>query len=247
MSIINTHRFMVQEEAKALHVCFQRSERYNALDVSSLRELRQLLDQFYDYPGCLVLQGSRGVFSLGADLHELSKMSVTQAFEYSILAHQCAERIESWPHPTLALVDGYALGAGYELCLACDSIWASSDSFIGMPGLAWALMPCMGGLQRIMARSHFLMAQEAFLTGKIFDMEEALNEQLVDHVMDDGPEDLDELLATFCEFSTTAVSNIRSIRLERQGIIMAKLDAELFAEPFVRGEVQTRLKELIDT
>lgn len=246
MKVIKTQRIQVHEEPSALHVCLQRPARYNAVDVLTLRELRMILDQYYDYPGALILQGTRGVFSLGADLYELSKMSAHEAFEYSLLAHRCAERIESWPRPTLALLDGYALGAGYELCLSCDVIWAGPDSFVGIPGLAWSLMPSMGGLQRLMARTHFVFAQDAFLTGKIFDCEEALEHGMVNHLLDREHDDLDALLHDFSEFSSTAVSNIRSLRLEKQGLIKPKVNAELFAEPFMRGEVQVRLQELID-
>ncbi len=245
MSTINKQRILVHEEANALHLCLRRPTRYNAIDSATLRDLRRTLDDYYDFNGSLVIQGSRGVFSLGGDLYELANMSETSAYEFSVLAHQCVERIESWPHPTVALVDGYAIGAGYELCLACDMIWASNESFVGLPGLAWSLMPCMGGLQRIMARSHFLMAQEAFLTGRMFDAQEAYNHALIDHILNDD-DNLDVLFESFAQFSTTAVSNIRSLRMEKQGIIVAKLNAELFAEPFCSGETQERLHQLID-
>lgn len=245
MSLSNRQRLHIYDETTVLHTCLNRPSRYNALDSATLRDLKDCLDSNYHHGGCLFLQGTQGIFSLGADIQELCTMDQDAAYEYSILAHQCAERIESWPHPTVALIDGYALGAGFELALSCDVVWATTNSFMGLPGLLWALMPCMGGLQRIMARSHFRTAQQAFLTGKMYNADEALALDLIDHVYNDQ-DDLDKLFTRLCDFSSTAVSNIRLMRLEKQGCMYARLNAQLFAENFANGEAPKRLSQLLD-
>ncbi len=244
MSLSNRQRLQIHNEPTVLHTCLSRPARYNALDSSTLYDLKDCLDSHYLHGGCLFLQGSQGIFSLGADIPELCSMGHDAAYNNSILAHQCAERIESWPHPTVALIDGYALGAGLELALACDVVWATANSFMGLPGLAWALMPCMGGLQRIMARSQLQIAQQSFLTGKMYTAHEAQNLQLIDHVIGEG-DDISTLFASLGEFSTTAVSNIRSLRLEKQGCMYARLNAEMFAENFANGEAPRRLLTLL--
>jgi enoyl-CoA hydratase len=191
-----------------------------------------------------VISGDADLFSVGADIAELSSLTDVQAAIFSRLGHQVLETLESWPGVTIAHLSGYALGAGLEIALGCDVIAATPDVRIGLPGLAWALVPCMGGLRRMACRASERFSSELFLQGAVLGADQALREQLIDRITADEPQ-LSSLIAEMAEYSPAAVKAIRSVRLARQGRIDAATGARMFSLPFASGECQRRLKALL--
>ena len=244
MATVSVRRIRTERHSRYLRVSLSRPDRYNAIDTATLRGLATQLDRARHDAIPLVLTGQAELFSVGADINELATLSATQAELYSQLGHQVIEALEAWPGVTIAHLSGYALGAGLELALGCDVITATPDVCIGLPGLAWALVPCMGGLRRMACRSSERFSSELFLQGEVLDAEQALREHLVDRIVTDN-EQVRTLARDMSEYSSSAVRAIRALRLERQGRIDAVTGSRMFSLPFASGECQRRLKALL--
>lgn len=229
-------------EHRTLRIRLTRPERYNALDLATLQALHEVLEKPVPMP--LVIEGDAGIFSVGADIAELASFSGEQAAAFSRLAHAVIAKLEAWPAPTVALLEGYCLGAALELALGCDVLVGTSELRLGMPGLAWAMVPCAGGLRRLARRVPPDTTSRLFLNGEVIDGTEAVRLQLLDRLLED-PAPLVLLTHELGLWTPSAVAAVRSIRLERQGREDAAADAALFAQPFASGECQRRLKQLL--
>lgn len=228
-----------------MHLRLARPDRHNALDTPTLTRLSELLEPPATGPApVLVLEGDGAVFSVGSDIAELSVAGTAQAADYSRLAHQVIRRLEAWPGVTVANLSGYCLGSALELALGCDLMVGTHDLRLGLPGLAWAMVPCMGGLRRLRQRGGGDLASRLFLAGEVITGHEAIGVRLLDRLVD-TPFDVEPLAAPMLEYTPSAVRAIRSIRLEQQGRDDCESEAALFAQPFASGETQKRLKALL--
>jgi len=97
----------------------------------------------------VVLAGSSPVFAAGADIAEMEKKSLAEGVEFGFQAQRVAERVERFPTPVIALVEGYALGGGLELALAADFIVAAEGAQLGFPEVTVGIHPGMGGATRL--------------------------------------------------------------------------------------------------
>ncbi len=92
-------------------------------------------------------------FAAGADIKEMTEMSVLEGHAWGSLGHECARLLESMPKPTLAAINGFALGGGCELALGCDIRYASDNARIGQPEIQLAVIPGWAGRSGLRARS----------------------------------------------------------------------------------------------
>ncbi|MFW5845783.1 MAG: enoyl-CoA hydratase/isomerase family protein [Planctomycetota bacterium] len=228
-----------------LHLQLNRPAAYNALSTELLIGLRNALRAPAGEARVLLLTGGTGAFSIGSDIRELAAMDGPAAERYSLLAHEVLAALEDWPGMTVALLDGYVIGAALELVLGCDLIAAGPDVQIGMPGLAWALLPVMGGLRHLAARCGPDLARRIFLGGAILDRSAAMQHHLL-HRMVDGTADRDRLLAEALEWMPGAVLAIRELRLRERQMEAPRSEAVFFAHGFYNGECQRRLHALMD-
>ena len=158
----------------------------NALNRAVLGELDRALDALagFDSLAALVLTGhGERAFVAGADIEEMSQMSPAQAEELSALGQGVTRRIEQFPVPVLAAVNGYALGGGCELALACDIIYASDNAKLGQPEVKLGLIPGFGGAARLPRRIGLAAASEWIYTGEIFTAQQAQTLGLVREVL----------------------------------------------------------------
>jgi len=234
----------VVREPGVLHLRLARSDRYNALDLATLHALAAALMPPAGPAPVLILEGEQGIFSVGPDIAELSTMDGPHATVFSQLAHAVTARIEAWPAPTIANLSGYCLGSALELALACDVLIADPGVRLGLPGLAWAMVPCAGGLRRLAQRVAGETTSRLFLNGEVLDGEAAARIGLIDRLIV-TPDACAALATAMSDYSPSAVQAIRSIRLARQGAIDAGTESALFAQPFASGECQKRLKSLL--
>src|SRR5262249_56249419 len=123
-------------------------------------------------------------FVAGADIKAMSAMSVEQAKAWGRLGHEAATLLETMPKPTIAAVDGFALGGGCELALGCDLRYASPRSRLGQPEINLGLVPGWGGTQRLARLCGPAVAKGLIFTGRMVDAEEALRIGLVDELAD---------------------------------------------------------------
>jgi enoyl-CoA hydratase len=129
-------------------------------------------------------------FAAGADIKYMSGLDVDEAKEWGDLGHEAGRLLETMPKPTIAAINGYALGGGCELALACDLRYAARTAKLGQPEINLGIIPGWGGTQRLARTTTLGYAKELIFTGKVVDAEEAERSGLVNAVFE-----ADELLA----------------------------------------------------
>jgi enoyl-CoA hydratase len=122
-------------------------------------------------------------FVAGADIAEMRDLPAPEARRFAELGHALGDQIENMAKPVIAAVNGFALGGGCELALACDFIYASSKAKFGQPEVNLGLMPGFGGTQRLPRRVGVARAMELVLTADMIGAEEALRIGLVNKVV----------------------------------------------------------------
>ena len=128
----------------------------------------------------VVLTGAgERAFGAGADIDEMTEMTVLEGRAWSDLGHECGRLLEKMPKPTIAAVNGFALGGGCELALACDLRYASTRARFGQPEVKIGIIPGWGGTQRLARICGLGFAKDLVLTGRIVEAEEALRRGLV--------------------------------------------------------------------
>ncbi|MFQ5881560.1 MAG: enoyl-CoA hydratase-related protein [Candidatus Methylomirabilales bacterium] len=157
-------------------ITLNRPRALNALSRAMIQELGQVLDQAEEDQAVrvLILTGAgEKAFAAGADLTELQHMSPLEAFHFSQTIQAVSNRIERLKKPVIAAVNGYALGGGCELALACDIILASDRARFGQPEVNLGIIPGGGGTQRLARLVGKPRAKELIYTGEMIDAQEA--------------------------------------------------------------------------
>jgi enoyl-CoA hydratase / 3-hydroxyacyl-CoA dehydrogenase len=136
------------------HIAWVLLDRPEVLNSLNSELLEQLESTFHSLESdrslrVVVLAGSSPVFAAGADIEEMERKSLAEGVEFGFLGQRAAERIERFPAPVIALVEGYALGGGLELALAADFIVAAEGAQLGLPEVTLGIHPGMGGLTRL--------------------------------------------------------------------------------------------------
>lgn len=181
----------VSREGAVAVVTVNRPEALNALDLDTTTALR---DRLHELAGdaavrAVVLTGAgEKAFIAGADIKYMSTLTVLGARAWGALGHECARLLETMPKPTIAAVNGFALGGGCELALGCDIRYASSRAKLGQPEINLGILPGWGGTQRLARVVGGGAAKELILSGRLVDAEEALRIGLVTAVF--APEEL---------------------------------------------------------
>jgi len=159
----------------------------NAFDLATLTDLRDALEELAadEKARVVVLTGAgEKAFAAGADIKYMSGLDVAGAGEWGALGHQAAGLLEDMPKPTIAAIDGFALGGGCEMALGCDLRYASPRSKLGQPEINLGLVPGWGGTQRLARICGVAVARDLILTGRLVDAEEALRIGLVNELAD---------------------------------------------------------------
>ena len=166
-----------------------RPEALNALDVATLTGLRDRLLDLHDDDEVrvIVLTGAGDrAFAAGADIKYMSGLSVDEAKGWGALGQEVGRLLETIPKPTIAAVNGFALGGGCELALACDLRYAASTAKLGQPEVNLGIIPGWGGTQRLARVCGVGVAKDLILTGRVVDADEALRIHLVNAVFEPG-------------------------------------------------------------
>jgi enoyl-CoA hydratase len=180
---------VVEREAGVAVVTVDRPDALNALDLPTLTELRdRLLELAGDESARVVVLTGAGerAFIAGADIKYMSGLDVDGARAWGELGHNCGQLLETMLKPTIAAVNGFALGGGCELALACDLRYASRTAKLGQPESNLAIIPGWGGTQRLARVCGLGVAKDLILTGRIVDAEEALRIGLVSALYEPG-------------------------------------------------------------
>ena len=155
---------------------------HNALSFELLRSLDSTLDQVEESDArCLIVRGAgQKAFCAGADISELSNRTLEQELDATLDGQRVISRLETLRQPSIALVNGYALGGGCELALACTFRLATSSARFGLPEVKLGLVPGYGGTQRLSRLIGVPRALEVMMSGRLIETEEALRVGLVE-------------------------------------------------------------------
>src|SRR5579864_6679600 len=182
---------IIFEKAAIATLTVNRPPALNALNREVLEEMARVIREVRHDASVRVLivtgAGDRA-FVAGADIAAMSKMSATEGLEFSRLGHRVMQSFEDLPIPVIAAVNGFALGGGLELAMACDLIIASDKARFGQPEINLALIPGFGGTQRLPRRIGHPRARHLILTGDMIDAKTALEWGLLNQVV--APEQL---------------------------------------------------------
>lgn len=153
-----------------------RPQKLNALNIQVLRELKDCLSQIHLYPikGLILTGEGDKAFIAGADIAEMKPMAPGEAKAFSELGQQVTILIESLPFPSIAAVNGFALGGGFEMAMSCDFIFASSNAVFGLPEVKLGLIPGFGGTVRLARILGERKAKEIIFSARNISSEEAL-------------------------------------------------------------------------
>ena len=210
----------------------------NALDRPTLEELRDRLAELrHDTEaGALILAGAGGkAFVAGADIKYMSGLDVEGATAWGELGQACAQLLETMPKPTIAAIDGFALGGGCELALACDLRYAGSRAKLGQPEINLGIIPGWGGTQRLVRACGIGVAKELILTGRLVDAEEALRIGLVNAVHDpvlEKAREVVELLASKSPLALAAAKRALNHALQGDHVENLQREADEFGGLF---------------
>lgn len=234
-------------------ITITREEAMNVLNLELLRELEQTIDQVVDEKtGSIILTGAgKKAFVAGADIEIMKDFTRAQAKEFAMFGNRVFRKIEQLPIPVIAAVNGYALGGGLELALACDFRIASANAIFGLPELTLGIIPGFGGTQRLTRTIPVGYAKEMIYTSTRINAEKALQLGLINDLV---PQDelLDHALAIAAKIRnncTYAVQNAK--RAMDEGLFLQidqalDIESNLFAECFEEPEQVTRMQDFVD-
>lgn len=166
-------------------ITINRPDALNALNYSMLKEIDTVLDEIshWDIRGIFFMGTGGKAFCAGADISELLDRGIPEEYAGTHLGQGVFSRIENFKVPSIAIVDGYALGGGCELALACTFRIGNEAATFGLPEVKLALVPGYGGTQRLPRLVGVAAAMDIILTGRMVKSEEALRLGLLHEIV----------------------------------------------------------------
>lgn len=213
-----------------------RPETLNSLSSAVLAELDKalgLLEREADCR-CLIITGEGRAFVAGADISEMAAYGAAEGVAFGERGAAVMRRIELLPMPVIAKINGFCLGGGCEMALACDIRIASDKAKFGQPEVSLGITPGFSGTQRLPRHIGLSAAKELIYTGRIIKAEEALRLGLVSRVV--AAEELDVTVQSLAE--EIAQQSPYAVRLSKQAInrgIECDTDTSLALENYLFG------------
>lgn len=174
-----------EHRGSVLLVTIDRPKALNALNRLVLDELLAVLDDIDDARALVLTGGGEKAFVAGADIAAMADLDALTAHRFAAYGQSVLDKLEALPIPTIAAVNGFALGGGCELAMACDLTLASRTAVFGQPEVKLGVIPGFGGTQRLVRRVGSQRARELCFTGRNVKAEEAVAIGLVLRVCDD--------------------------------------------------------------
>lgn len=194
----------VEREDGIVQVTIDREDKLNALSLDVMNEFISILDDLEkDSTKVIIITGAgKKAFSAGADIEYMSKIGPSDAEKYATRGHEVLNKIERLEKPVIAAVNGYALGGGCELALACDIRFASQNAQLGQPEVTLGICPGWGGTQRLLRIVGPARAKDLIFSGRRIGAEEAFAMGLVNKVFPP-----DSLLSEARSYAKTVAKN----------------------------------------
>lgn len=168
------------------YITINRPQALNALNQETLNELHSAIQECYqkkDIKGIIITGEGDKAFVAGADIKEIASIPTEKAFEFSKKGQALFKMIEDCPKPVIAIVNGFALGGGCELAMACHIRIATENAKFGLPEVSLGIIPGYGGTQRLTQMVGRGKALELAMTGDMISASEAKEIGLVNHLV----------------------------------------------------------------
>ena len=235
---------LIEDRGAVRIVTINRPAVLNAIDAQVIDELGRALDEVAgaNEIRALMLTGAGSkAFVAGADIAAMAEMSPEQAFAFASRGHALGDKLAALPIPTLAAVNGFALGGGCELALACDFIYAADHAKLGQPEVKLGVIPGFGGTQRLARRVGLGRALELCMTGAVIDANEALRIGLANRVVarDELAATAIGTLDTITQMGPLAIARCKAVLHEGASLPLAdanRLEREAFAALFASAD-----------
>jgi enoyl-CoA hydratase len=203
-----------EREGDVAVIKFNRPKALNAINPAVLEDMSDALDQIERDSSVrvLVLTGvGEKAFVAGADIAHMVKLTPLQGRKFSRDGQDLLFRLENLPIPVIACVNGFALGGGTEIAMACDFIYASENAKFGQPEINLGIIPGFGGTQRLARLVGKAMAKELCMTGVMISAQEAKEVGLVNKVV--APDKLwEETMKTAAVLSSKGKVSMRAVK-----------------------------------
>jgi enoyl-CoA hydratase/carnithine racemase len=220
---------LVERDGPVATVTVNRPKVLNALNQLTLTELGLAFDELKadaSVRGLIVTGAGDKAFVAGADINELAQMKALEAKDVAYFGQQVFARLERMGKPSIACINGFALGGGFELALACTLRTASSTAKMGLPEVGLGIIPGYGGTQRLARLAGAGVALEWILTGDKISAEEAQRAGVVNKVF--PPEELAAGTRALLEriLSKSPVAVRLALETVRRGLNMSQVEGE---------------------
>jgi enoyl-CoA hydratase len=177
---------LTEERQGILYLTINREDKLNAMNLATLEELRQVFDQVMDdkaIKGVILTGAGEKSFVAGADITEIASLNEVNARKFAESGQEIFSMIENCHKPVIAVTNGYTLGGGCELAMACHMRIATANAKFGQPEVNLGIIPGYGGTQRLTLLVGRGKANELMMTGDMIGAEEAKTLGLVNHVL----------------------------------------------------------------
>lgn len=177
---------LAEEKNGVLFLTVNREDKMNALNFATLEELRKIFDEVVDNKAikAVILTGAGDkAFVAGADISEIAELNEVNARKFAENGQEIFSMIENCHKPVVAVTNGYTLGGGCELAMACHLRVATANAKFGQPEVNLGIIPGYGGTQRLTILVGRGKANELMMTGDMIDANEAKELGLVNHVL----------------------------------------------------------------
>jgi enoyl-CoA hydratase len=249
---MNTVKF--EDHGRVGVIKISRPEALNALNQTVLAELRELLTGLANMKqlrACILTGEGEKAFVAGADIKEMENLDSKQAHEMASTGQALLQKLEDMPFPVIAVVNGFALGGGLELALACDFMMASTKTKWGLPEVTLGLIPGYGGTQRLSRVLGRAFARRIALSGEMFTAQQGYEWGLFTQVCEPA-----DLMPTAVKLAETLASRApMALSLAKRAINHGhdlslrdglKLEAELFSKTFETQDRHEGIKAFIE-
>lgn len=244
---------VIDKEGSVAIIKMNRPAAMNALNSETLGELKEAFARLKDDDGVkvVIITGEGKAFVAGADIAEMKDMTGDQAKEFSKTGQKVFSKIAKMKKPVIAAVNGFALGGGCELAMACDIRIASEKAKLGQPEVNLGVIPGFAGTQRLSRLVGAAKAKELIFTADMVDAQTALSIGLVNQVV--PPEQLMDVCMEMA--NKIASKGPVAVRLAKKVInegIEEKLDkgsefeTDEFGECFAKGEAKEGMTAFLE-
>ena len=182
------YKYVFTEELESvLIIKINKQETLNSLNLHLLNELDDLFDSIeYNLYSCIIITGEGKAYIAGADISEMVNMNELEAKAFSLKGNNLFKKIENFQIPVIAAINGYAIGGGCELAMACDIRLASIKAKFGQPECGLGIIPGFLGTKRLSNIVGLSKAKELIFTGKLINAQEAYQIGLVNAVYEEN-------------------------------------------------------------